>query len=404
MPGSIRYRGNNKWELRVSVGYDDNHKQKRVTKVIYAAKKKEADKALASFYLQVTGKIIEKQDIKFSEFVDCWKQKHESRLGIITQASQNQMLENRILPAFGHIKLNKITPDMILRFILELTKDGARMDDRHQARLSNTTIQKYFKLMNQILHKACEWGYILRNPCDAIPADMRIKSKPNHFPIWRQEDLSRFLTILSSLDETYSNMKNILMFYVSLITGARKGEFMGLTWDRVDLTHNELAITQSLKFIKGLPVRLDTPKTDSSVRTLYFDDFTRDLFIKYKKMQDNWLKEMKATNPLHLVFVAHALDDNGQARFVNGNSFFLWLKRMCIKHHLPRIAVHSIRHMAATYALSSGIPLNMVQAMMGHTSITTTAIYLHDIPDVRKNECKKLANRIQQLRDKDSSN
>lgn len=73
------------------------------------------------------------------------------------------MLENRILPAFGHIKLNKITPDMVLRFILELTKDGARMDDRHQARLSNTTIQKYFKLINQILHKACEWGYILQS-------------------------------------------------------------------------------------------------------------------------------------------------------------------------------------------------------------------------------------------------
>ena len=44
MPGSVVDRGNNRWELRVSTGYDENKKQRRVTKTVYARTKKEAKK------------------------------------------------------------------------------------------------------------------------------------------------------------------------------------------------------------------------------------------------------------------------------------------------------------------------------------------------------------------------
>ena len=53
MAGSLVSKGNNKWELRISNGYDENKKQRRVTKIVYAKTKKEAQKQLASFYLEV---------------------------------------------------------------------------------------------------------------------------------------------------------------------------------------------------------------------------------------------------------------------------------------------------------------------------------------------------------------
>ena len=36
MAGSVIKKPNNKWELRVSLGYDENNKQRRKTKTVYA--------------------------------------------------------------------------------------------------------------------------------------------------------------------------------------------------------------------------------------------------------------------------------------------------------------------------------------------------------------------------------
>ena len=83
---------------------------------------------------------------------------------------------------------------------------------------------------------------------------------------------------------------------------------------------------------------------------------------------------------------------------MNGDSFYLWLKRMCKKHNMPRIAVHSLRAMAATNALISGMPLNLVQTMMGHANIATTSIYLRDVQDERKIASNLLAQHFENLR------
>ena len=65
MAGSLVSKGNNKWELRISNGYDGNKKQRRVTRIVYAKTKKEAQKQLASFYLEVTGKLPEQRNKRF---------------------------------------------------------------------------------------------------------------------------------------------------------------------------------------------------------------------------------------------------------------------------------------------------------------------------------------------------
>ena len=128
------------------------------------------------------------------------------------------------------------------------------------------------------------------------------------------------------------------------------------------------------------------------------DDYVKKLIQTYKELLDLWLQEEKISNPQNLVFVSRNCTENREAVPVNGDSFYLWLKRMCKKHQMPRIAVHSLRAMAATYALISGMPLNMVQAMMGHTDISTTSIYLRDVQDERKSAVALLSNQFEALR------
>ncbi len=51
---------------------------------------------------------------------------------------------------------------------------------------------------------------------------------------------------------------------------------------------------------------------------------------------------------------------------------------------------HDLRHTAATHMLSKGIPLEVVQKIMGHADIRTTQIYGEVLPAVLKKEMEKL--------------
>ena len=398
MAGSILKKANNKWELRVSLGYDENKKQKRVTKLVYAKTKKEAEKLMAEFFLEVKGTLVVDHEIIFHEFIKYFKLRHFKKLSPITIHRYNQLLDDRIMPAFGNLKLSKIKSEDIIRFIDALKEEGARLDNRNKRTLSDTSINHHYKLISTIFNKAYEWKYIYKNPCKEIPKDQIIKADYTHYPIWNKEELTKFLSVLEEQEETLAFLKNKLMFYISLITGARKGEFMGLTWDCVDLETKTLTITKSLKFVGGKAVGLGTPKTKSSIRTLYFDDFTKELFLKYKVLLEEHLAENRVINKDNYVFISREFSCNRETLPIDGKGFYLWLTRMCKRYNLSHIAVHSIRAMAATYALINGMPLNMVQAMMGHTSIATTSIYLRDVPDERKDISDMYASKIAEMR------
>ncbi|MBW4429286.1 MAG: site-specific integrase [Nostoc desertorum CM1-VF14] len=45
------------------------------------------------------------------------------------------------------------------------------------------------------------------------------------------------------------------------------------------------------------------------------------------------------------------------------------------------VSAHWLRHSHATHALDEGVPVHLVQATLGHTSLDTTSKYLHVSPD-----------------------
>lgn len=60
---------------------------------------------------------------------------------------------------------------------------------------------------------------------------------------------------------------------------------------------------------------------------------------------------------------------------------------------LPNLTRHGLRHTGATWLADAGVPLHVLQRILGHTSIETTKGYLH--PDHRQlNEAAQLANQF----------
>ena len=49
--------------------------------------------------------------------------------------------------------------------------------------------------------------------------------------------------------------------------------------------------------------------------------------------------------------------------------------------HSKRVGTHTLRHSFARHLLANGVPLNQLQAWLGHESLATTEIYLRLTPD-----------------------
>ncbi|GBG56597.1 site-specific integrase [Sporomusaceae bacterium FL31] len=178
MAGAIVDLGNNKWELRVSLGYDLNNKQIRKTKRITAKSRQAADKELAKFYVDVTNKPIAiASKVTFGEFIQIWEERYAKKLSNTTFYRNKAILDNRILPAFHQKILDKITATDVLRFIDSLRQVGMRMDGKETAALSDATVKMHYKLIRSIFNKAVQWQYASVNPCDTIAKEDLPKAK-----------------------------------------------------------------------------------------------------------------------------------------------------------------------------------------------------------------------------------
>ena len=274
-----------------------------------------------------------------------------------------------------------------------------RMDGKNDIALSSASVKMHYKLIRSILNKAVQWKYLSQNPCDLIANEDIPKVKYRRLPIWQENDLKRFLKLVAELDDSSLNVKYKLIVSICSLTGARRGEFMALTWDCVDFTNNRIFINKACEIIPYKPVGIKSPKTAESTRWLGIDDYTVNLLYKHKKYQDQYLAEKNYTNPHQFVFIerVHTSDTN-EVRQAFPTCFSSWLRKFCAKHDLPKITVHSFRHMAGTYALAYGVPLTTVQHMLGHTDIKTTSIYLHDLEAKNKEAVDTLSSRFNAFR------
>ena len=400
MFGSVINRGNNHWELRVSFGYTKDGKQIRKTKRIVAKSKRAAQKELEKFYLQVTndeGTVnVKSANITFKEFCDIWEARHNSKKAMATRFSQSKLLNDRIIDKFGGVPLKKITASMVLDFTDELVDEKNKRDT--SKKLSETAIYKHFKLLNHILNKAVEWKFIGKNPCDDIPKDQKPKPDYHHYPIWEEDDLKRFFGILDDMDDTDEAHKHKTMFCLALMTGMREGEFSALTWSDIEWENKSISINKAQKYRGKDLNEISSPKTRESIRQVYVDDYIIALLKEHKKRQNKYLERKNYENTEGYVFLARRRR-NGKLVAITPNCLYIWLRQMCKNYDLPLITVHSLRHMAATYALNQGAALTTVQKMLGHTNIRTTSIYLHALDTQRKEAAQKMAEHFKALRE-----
>lgn len=184
-----------------------------------------------------------------------------------------------------------------------------------------------------------------------------------------------------------------VMIHLALVTGMRRGELFGLQWQYVDFEKNTLTIKyQETKADKGF--RLSITKTISSIRTISIDNETMKKLKDWQTYQKIYAEMLGVgiwhTNP-SLVFT------NVFGSFIDPDNFRLrhW-HAMCKAADLPDgTTLHSLRHTAATFMLSSGIDVKTAAARLGHANANTLLkVYAHVLDRNDSKAADTLANLI----------
>ena len=377
MAGSIEKRGKNSYRLTVSEGFDLNGKPMIHRKTVHGTKK-DAEVELAKFVTEVqNGLVIDGKSLKFSEFTEIWKRDYGSKeLAPSTYKRYCRMLETRILPYFGHFYINKIKPTDIMRFYDLLSRDTQLVRKKSNngkktlKPLSGKTILEHHRLLRAMLHKAIYWQLIVSNPAERVQPPKAKKPKRRYYD---DEQCKVLLENLTTLGE--DQIKYKVAIILTVFTGVRLGELMGLEWQDVDFKTGIISINRSSQYLADKGVFTKTPKTESSIREVAIPDFVISLLEEYKL----WYEEQKSIYG-ELWTDSDRLFVQSDGKPMHPSTISKWFVKYVAQIGLPVINFHGLRHTNATLLISQNIDVAVVAARLGHAQITTTFnFYVHPI-------------------------
>ena len=377
MAGSIEKRGKNSYRLTVSEGFDLNGKPMIHRKTVHGTKK-DAEVELAKFVTEVqNGLVIDGKSLKFSEFTEIWKRDYGSKeLAPSTYKRYCRMLETRLLPYFGHFYINKIKPTDIMKFYDLLEKDTQLVrkkgnnGSKTKKPLSGKTILEHHRLLRAMLHKAVYWQLIVANPAERVQPPKARKPKRRSYDDEQTKILLENLELLSSEDTKYK-----VAIILTVFTGVRLGELMGLEWQDVDFRNGIISINRSSQYLSDMGVFTKVPKTESSIREIAIPEFIISLLEEYKL----WYEEQKSLYG-ELWTNSDRLFVQADGKPMHPSSISKWFVKYVGTIGLPVINFHGLRHTNASLLVAQNVDIAVVSARLGHAQISTTLdFYVHPL-------------------------
>jgi len=378
---SIQKRGEGSWFLTVSCGRGQDGKYIRKTKTVKCRTKQEAKNELAKFRVEVeSGEYIAPEKMTFSTFVEEWRVKYaEKHLGKKTLETYQDHLSTRLLPVFGHKRLDDIKTFQLLDFFERVGHEPRR--DGKEGTISPGTVQIIHRVAKNVFSRAVDWKIIKSNPLDGVK---KPKSEAREMDVYDKEEVELLFLALEREPIQWR-----IMIALALTAGLRRGELLGLEWKHIDLEAGTIDVRQSLSFTRDGGYEIKDPKTRNSVRKISLPahmlkelkEYRRHCARERDKVVDLW----EGDDSHHFVFTGW----NGKP--LNPYSVKTWWKRFHAKHSIKYIRFHDLRHTSATLLLNSGVHAKVISARLGHANITTTLnIYAHVLQEADQAAADKL--------------
>lgn len=254
------------------------------------------------------------------------------------------------------------------------------VDERNEP-LSTTSILAYHRFIHIVLAQAEKEMLVPYNAADKATPPQKEKSEVGTF------QTSELIAIRDAAAKEPIKWQTII--HLLMITGCRRGEIVGLKWDRVNWKDSSIRIDTTLLYTPERGVYESTTKTDAE-RTIKLPKETMDLLRQYRVWQletrlacgDRW-------EDTPFVFTGE------WGGYMAPDTLSGYLSRFEKKYDLPHIHAHKFRHSMASVLYFSGADPVSISKRLGHAQVSTTQnIYSHLIEQADTQSAERIADAI----------
>lgn len=275
-------------------------------------------------------------------------------------------LHKHILPKLGDLRLNKLTPSVVQRFLNDVAEHG---NLRNGGPLSAKSIKNMRVVLDVCCKRAVAEGYMQANPVP-LTVYKHCTSKP--VDVMSDED-QRILEEWLFQDPSLMNAGIIMALY----NGMRLGEVCAARWRNYDFYRGCLHVEETVRRIStyqedaeyGQKTRLvfSEAKTAASRRDLYFPDVLRDLMaLQYERFE-----KITGRAPGPNDFIIY----NSEGGLMDPDNLSHYFGDVLHGLGLKHIKYHALRHTFASRSVENGIDVATVSGILGHADVTTTTHY-----------------------------
>jgi integrase len=324
-------------------------------KYVYAHNQRDCIRALAEArrHYERTGTLT--ANVTLKDWLDHWVKGLEADKAIRarTLASSYRPKCANISEAIGRHRLDKLTADHVKGFYRGLRDKGA----------ARATIVQHHRILAKAMRDAYQSGRVGRNVMELVPTPKigKAAKKPQRMT---PDEVRKVL-------EHLHGDRLAARWLFQMTVGCRQSEALGLGWEDVDFDAQTVTIRRKVERVNGLGLVFDEPKSETSTRTLSLPPI---LLAALKAREERWLTEPRPDlsdrgdlAPESLVFGRPdglPYDDKADRK--------AWRELLTRSGVDAKYGTHSARHGLATLAANRGIPVKVLQGILGHADPSMT--------------------------------
>lgn len=320
---------------------------------------------------------ITSEAVTVREFVEHW-QKNVAAINVkpTTLSAYESVIRVRILPHFGSMKVQDLTPGMLDQWLRKLHKSGHAYE----------SLRKSLVIMRIILDFAVYPAEIIAsNPARYIKVPRSAPKNVIPRVIIPQDRMTELLEKFPAGDPM--RIAVLLLYH----TGMRLGEVLGLSWDGIDFAGHSMSVSQQAIYARTMKgYYLVEPKTPTSIRRFPIDE---ELCQELKQWRGIQQTDEAAGGDAHVLIYRK---EDGRIVQQSKGLPHDGLSRACLVctrrdgSMLPRQTVtdtlaaeglnaHSFRHTHATLLIENGATPKGVAGRLGHANaVITQNLYTHN--------------------------
>lgn len=377
LPYSLRHIQGDSYKVTVSHGTNPDGSRRRHYTTVHAPTETQAHLLAATYTTELLTRAAAPARAPGGPTVADWCatwlcEYVERHLAPGTRQSYRHIIAHRIIPALGHIRLEKLTPKHVTIWLAMLDEPGNRLDGKTGARLSGASRMRAYRVLTSLLQEAVYRHMLPSNPAKGARPP---RTEPREARHYQAEDVH---ALLAALEDSPADWRAWIL--LALASGMRRGELIALQWSDIDFAAGTVSVTRSAVAAVGHVHEIKAPKSQSGVRRIHLPAIALDALRLWRSQQHAQIQAIRDGSDTRRKWADdgdHIITTSG-GRWMTPDGLSRAWSRWIAAHHLPAISLHGLRHTAASLLIAAGIPARTVSGVLGHAQTSTTMnIYSH---------------------------